>query len=110
SSIIGSGAKGSACGSRRHRRIPVAEEFERSAAQGGSRLAFRRIHDSGRAGASIQVSKQEGHRFRTGASTMVGNLLTLSNGVRALYIEAGWPRTPRDGFIRGGGLAAANIR
>jgi hypothetical protein len=63
-----------------------------------------------RAGASIQVSKQEGHRFRTGASTMVGNLLTLSNGVRTLFIEAGWPRTPRDGFIRGGGLAAANIR
>jgi len=63
-----------------------------------------------RAGASIQMSKQEGHRFRTGASTMVGHLLTLSNGVRTLFIEAGWPRTPRDGFIRGGGLAAANIR
>ena len=41
---------------------------------------------------------------------MVGHLLTLTNGVRALYVEAGWPRTPRDGFVRGGGLAAANIR
>jgi hypothetical protein len=27
-----------------------------------------------------------------------------------LYVEAGWPRTPRDGVVRGGGLAAANIR
>jgi hypothetical protein len=27
-----------------------------------------------------------------------------------LYVEAGWPRTPRDGIVRGGGLAAANIR
>ena len=41
---------------------------------------------------------------------MVGHLLTLTNGVRTLYVEAGWPRTPRDGFVRGGGLASANIR
>jgi len=66
--------------------------------------------EANRAGASIQMANQEGHRFRTGASTMVGHLLTLSNGIRTLYIEAGWPRTPRDGFVRGGGLAAANIR
>jgi hypothetical protein len=66
--------------------------------------------EANRAGASIQMSNQEGHRFRTGNSTMVGHLLTLSNGIRTLYVEAGWPRTPRDGFVRGGGLAAANIR
>jgi hypothetical protein len=41
---------------------------------------------------------------------MVGHLLTLSSGVRTLCIEAGWPRTPRDGIVRGGGLACANIR
>jgi len=41
---------------------------------------------------------------------MVGHLLTLTNGVRTLYVEAGWPRAPRDGVVRGGGLAAANIR
>jgi len=34
---------------------------------------------------------------------MVGPLLTLSFAVRALSIEAGWPRAPRDGFVRGGG-------
>jgi len=66
--------------------------------------------DANRAGASIQISKQEGHRFRTGNSTMVGHLLTLSNGIRTLYVEAGWPRTPRDGVVRGGGLACASIR
>ena len=66
--------------------------------------------EANRAGARIQIAKQEGHRFRTGSSTMVGHLLTLTNGVRTLYVEAGWPRTPRDGVVRGGGLAAANIR
>ena len=66
--------------------------------------------EANRAGASIQISKQEGQRFRTGNSTMVGPLLTLTNGVRTLYVEAGWPRTPSDGFVRGGGLACANIR
>ena len=66
--------------------------------------------EANRAGASIQISKQEGHRFAAGTSTMVGHLLTLTNGVRTLYVEAGWPRTPRDGVVRGGGLAAANIR
>jgi hypothetical protein len=41
---------------------------------------------------------------------MVGDLITFTNGVRALYVEAGWPRVPRDGVVRGGGLACANIR
>ena len=66
--------------------------------------------EANRAGASIQIAKQDGHRFPTGNSTMVGHLLTLRNGVRTLFVEAGWPRTPRDGFVRGGGLAAARIR
>lgn len=66
--------------------------------------------EANRGGASIQISTQEGHRFRTGTSTMVGHLLTFTNGIRTLYVEAGWPRTPRDGIVRGGGLACANIR
>ena len=66
--------------------------------------------EANRAGASIQISKQEGHSFRTGTSTMVGHLLTFMNGVRTLYVEAGWPRGPRDGIVHGGGLACANIR
>ena len=66
--------------------------------------------DANREGASIRIATQDGHRFRTGNSTMVGHQLTLQNGVRTLYVEAGWPRTPRDGFVRGGGLACASIR
>ena len=63
-----------------------------------------------RGGSSIQTSSTDGHRFRLGSATMVGRLLTLKSGVRTLSVEAGWPRTPRDGFVRGGGLASANIR
>ena len=66
--------------------------------------------DANRAGASIQISNKEGHRFPVGSATMVGHQLVLSNGVRTLYVEAGWPRVPRDGFVRGGGLACASIR
>jgi hypothetical protein len=63
-----------------------------------------------RRGASIQIAKEEIYRFPIGNSTMVGPLLTLVFGVRALSVEAGWPRTPSDGFVRGGGLACARIR
>ena len=66
--------------------------------------------EANRAGASLQIAGQDAHRFRIGNSTMVGRLLTFSNGVRKLFVEAGWPRTPRDGIVRGGGLACANIR
>ncbi len=66
--------------------------------------------EANRAGASIKISKTEGHRFSTGTSTMVGQLVTLVNGVRTLFVEAGWPRVPRDGIVHGGGLACANIR
>ncbi|MFN2510682.1 MAG: hypothetical protein ABR568_04475 [Pyrinomonadaceae bacterium] len=63
-----------------------------------------------RRGGSIQISREDSHRFRAGNSTMVGRLLVLRFGVRQLSVEAGWPRTPRDGVLRGGGLASANIR
>ena len=63
-----------------------------------------------RRGAGIQISKEDAHRFPVGNATMVGPLLTLGFGVRALSVEAGWPRTPSDGFVRGGGLACARIR
>lgn len=66
--------------------------------------------DANRVGASIQVANSDGHRFRIGTSTMVGRLVSLTNGVRQLLVEAGWPRVPRDGIVRGGGLAAANVR
>ena len=66
--------------------------------------------EANRAGAGIQIVNKDAHRFRIGNSTMVGTQLSLVNGVRTLFVEAGWPRTPRDGVVRGGGLACANIR
>ena len=66
--------------------------------------------EANRAGAGIQISKDDGHRFKVGNATMVGSRLSLANGVRGLLVEVGWPRTPSDGFIRGGGLACAHIK
>lgn len=66
--------------------------------------------DANRAGASIQIANTDGHRFRVGTSTMVGRLVALNYGVRQVLVEAGWPRVPRDGIVRGGGLAAAHVR
>jgi hypothetical protein len=63
-----------------------------------------------RGGASIRIERSEAHRFQLGNSTMVGTLLKFQLGVRSLMIEAGWPRAPRDGIVRGGGLASARIR
>jgi hypothetical protein len=66
--------------------------------------------EANRAGAGVQIIKKEGHRFEVGSATMVGKLLTFKSGVRQLMIEAGWPRAPRDGFVRGNGLASGQIR
>lgn len=66
--------------------------------------------EANRAGAGVQLTEKEGHRFEIGSATMVGRLLTLKSGVRQLMIEAGWPRAPRDGFVPGNGLASGQIR
>jgi hypothetical protein len=63
-----------------------------------------------RQGAGISIERRDAHRFQLGNSVMVGALLTFSQGVRQLLVEAGWPRSPRDGIVRGGGLASARIR
>jgi hypothetical protein len=63
-----------------------------------------------RAGAGIQIQQTDPHRFSRRNATMVGRQVTLRRGVRELTIECGWPRTPRDGIVRGGGLACANIK
>jgi len=63
-----------------------------------------------RHGAGINIEQKEAHRFRRGSATMVGPQLVLRRGVRSLTIESGWPRTPRDGIVRGRGLACANIK
>lgn len=104
---------------RTHGRGDVAEyltlrqtnDFARTA--GVDWLFSTFIEHAGRAnrgGASIRIERSEAHRFQVGNSTMVGTLLKLNLGVRSLMVEAGWPRAPRDGIVRGGGLASARIR
>jgi len=66
--------------------------------------------DANRSSAGIQIERHEDHRFRRGPATMVGTAVIFRRGVRALTIESGWPRTPRDGIVRGDGLACANIK
>lgn len=65
--------------------------------------------EANRAGASVGLARDEAHRFRVGNSTMVGTRVVLSSGVRRVTLEAGWPRTPGDGIVRGGGLACARV-
>ena len=71
---------------------------------------FTLAGDANRNGAAIQIERNEDHRFARGAATMVGTALILRRGVRALTVESGWPRAPKDGVVRGNGLACANIR
>lgn len=66
--------------------------------------------DANRHGAAIQIERQTEHRFRRGSATMVGPQLVFRRGVRELSVEVGWPRTPRDGIVRGNGLACANLK
>ena len=66
--------------------------------------------EANRTNAAIQISTDDAHRFKVGNARMLGSGLSLKRGVRVLLVEVGWPRTPRDGFIRGGGLACGNIK
>ena len=66
--------------------------------------------DANRINAGIQIERRDDHRFRRGSATMVGTRLIFRRGVRELTVESGWPRTPRDGIVRGEGLACANIK
>lgn len=85
---------------------------DRLRAEGVNRLAetFTALAgEANREGAGVVLERAEGHRFRVGNSWMVGTRLVLRRGLRALTIEAGWPRAPGDGVVRGGGLASARV-
>lgn len=65
--------------------------------------------EANRNNSSISIERQEPHNFSWNGSNMAGSLLRMRQGVRCLTIEAGWTRTPADGFMRGGALAFARI-
>lgn len=72
---------------------------------------FRNVAgEMNRAGASLQISNDDNHKFSVGSTALSGRLLKLENGIRQLLVEVGWPRVPRDGFIRGGGIALGRLR
>lgn len=62
-----------------------------------------------RNGTPVQIENEDFHRFVFGNANLVGSRLNVRQGVRCLSIEAGWTRTPADGFMRGGALAAGRI-
>ena len=55
------------------------------------------------------MENENPHNFRLRGANLVGSLLRVRQGVRCLTVEAGWTRTPNDGFMRGGALAIARI-
>ena len=72
---------------------------------------FQRLADeAAHAGRILTIEREETHRFSVGAATMIGTLFRLRRGVRQLTIEAGWPRAPQHGIVRGNGLASARIK
>ena len=58
---------------------------------------------------NVHVENENPHNFAFGKANMVGLLLRLRLGLRCLTLEAGWTRTPKDGFMSGGALAVAQI-
>lgn len=67
-------------------------------------------HEAMRAGGlNLKIENENPYRFEMNRATMVGSLLEFSFGIRRLSAEAGWTRTPQDGFMRGGALACARL-
>jgi hypothetical protein len=67
-------------------------------------------HEAMRRGLNIKIENEAPYRFEMNKATMVGSLLEFRFGIRRLTAEAGWTRTPQDGFMRGGALACARLR
>lgn len=66
-------------------------------------------HEAMRGGLNIKIENENPYRFEMNKATMVGSLLEVKFGIRQLKVEAGWTRTPPDGFMRGGALAYARL-
>jgi hypothetical protein len=67
------------------------------------------VEHANRKGLAIAVETAENHRFKIEKMTLAGSLVRFRLGVRCLTVEAGWTRTPADGFMRGNALAVARL-
>ena len=65
--------------------------------------------DANRTNTSISIERDDTHNFSYRGANLVGSLIRFRQGVRCLTVEAGWTRTPKDGFMRGGALAFARL-
>jgi hypothetical protein len=65
--------------------------------------------DANRRGGSISIETSDVHNFAYRNANIVGSMARLHYGVRCLTVEAGWTRTPTDGFMRGGALAFGRL-
>lgn len=63
-----------------------------------------------RSNIAVTIERSEPHSFAYRGANVVGSAVSFRYGVRCLTVEAGWTRTPADGFMRGGGLAFARLR
>jgi hypothetical protein len=65
--------------------------------------------EANRRNANLTFEKKHPHEFTIGNANLVGWLVRFRQGVRCLSFEAGWTRTPSDGFMRGGALAVGRV-
>lgn len=63
-----------------------------------------------RSNVAVAIERTDPHSFNYRGANIVGSAVSFRYGVRCLTVEAGWTRTPADGFMRGGGLALARLR
>lgn len=71
-------------------------------------LTSAAAHAAGK-GVAIDVEHADGHRFKIEKMTLAGEVYRFRHGIRCLTAEAGWTRTPSDGFMRGNALAVARL-
>ncbi len=65
--------------------------------------------DANRTNLTVSIEREDTHNFAYRGANLVGSLIRFRHGVRCLTVEAGWTRTPADGFMRGGALAFARL-
>ena len=65
--------------------------------------------DANRSNHAISIERNDPHSFLHRGANLVGSSARFRYGVRCLTVEAGWTRTPTDGFMRGGALAFAKL-
>ncbi len=65
--------------------------------------------EANRNNANLTFENTDPHNFTDGKANLVGWLIRFRQGVRCLSVEAGWTRTPSDGFMRGGALAVGRV-